>query len=64
MIRRKAGVGAISMIEWPVAPKMLGSVPIRRIVATTDVAAFQADAQVQPDAAGPQAFLAAGDAVG
>src|SRR5205807_5634417 len=39
-----------------------GRVPVRRVVAAADVAALQADAQVQPGVAGLQALLAAGDA--
>ena len=40
-----------------------GGVPVGRVITAADVAALQADAQVQPDAAFPQAILAAGDAV-
>ena len=36
-----------------------GSVPVRRVVAAADVAAFEADAQVQPHAPLAEAVLAA-----
>jgi hypothetical protein len=39
-------------------------VPLGRVVAAADVAAFEADPQVKPGLAGRQAFFAAGDGIG
>ena len=41
-----------------------GRVPVRRVVAAADVAALEADAQMQPEAARREAVLAAVDRLG
>ena len=52
------------MIGCVVARACAARVPVRRVVAAADVAALEADAQVQPEAAGRQAVLAAVDRLG
>ena len=51
-------IGCSDALAWAVAC-LFG-----RVVAAADVAALEADAQVQPAAAGGQAVLAAGDGLG
>ena len=52
------------MIGCSVAARVRGRVLVGRVVAAADVAALEADAQVQPLAAVAQAVLAAGDRLG
>ena len=49
------------MIGWLGRAGVRGGMPVGRVVAAADVAAFQADAQVEPEAAHREAVLAAVD---
>jgi len=52
------------MSGWAAAARVSAGVTVGRVVATADLSALQADAQMQPLASGGQALLAALDRLG